>query len=526
MGKHQSKHACKRRENPEGDSFVVNAFLRRGMEECERYSATDHKPKNMQGFPNGELKERQFTDQHCPLEVVLPPEKAEGCESYLQYLHPEDGVQEIHRDSSKAPGKKISLDDLECDVSVEDDNRQEWIFTLYDFDNSGKVTKDDMSSLMHTIYDVVDASVNHSCHNKSKTLRVKLSVTPEPRCNRKETATDRHHQEEGRAADKRLSSYVGSVLYSNAGLSKGQAMRRRPRRVSITVWTRTQRGGITTWTWLVLRTTPPDLRVSPLTSPHRRFMSGTPRARVARAPKNQKPKSLTSDARRSSAITTTLQSLEARAHTSRMSNLPKEPTGEVEGTTGSAEAANPLNVTATTRLCRARRTVAARRDTAVRMCTTCHTKPVHPATTSTLCNTATANASGRRAREATSPSKSPLRLSPTPTPTPTSSSSRLSTLCCRTWRESRRLALRGARGLWFLWFSATSTTTTTNTTTTTTTTITIRHDRLQWAVTETVQDQPHPTDHTSVKDLTPAHGERPAHCAGSFYSSLTDIFSD
>ena len=32
--------------------------------------------------------------------------------------------------------------DLECDVSVEDDNRQEWIFTLYDFDNSGKVTKE------------------------------------------------------------------------------------------------------------------------------------------------------------------------------------------------------------------------------------------------------------------------------------------------------------------------------------------------------------------------------------------------
>lgn len=25
---------------------------------------------------------------------------------------------------------------------MEDDNRQEWIFTLYDFDNSGKVTKD------------------------------------------------------------------------------------------------------------------------------------------------------------------------------------------------------------------------------------------------------------------------------------------------------------------------------------------------------------------------------------------------
>lgn len=37
----------------------------------------------------------------------------------------------------------------------------------------------DMSSLMHTIYEVVDQSVNHSS-NTSKTLRVKLTVSPEP----------------------------------------------------------------------------------------------------------------------------------------------------------------------------------------------------------------------------------------------------------------------------------------------------------------------------------------------------------
>lgn len=42
---------------------------------------------------------------------------------------------------------------------------------------------------MHNIYDVVDASVNHSSHNKSKTLRVKLTVTPEPRSLRRDAAT-------------------------------------------------------------------------------------------------------------------------------------------------------------------------------------------------------------------------------------------------------------------------------------------------------------------------------------------------
>lgn len=53
----------------------------------------------------------------------------------------------------------------------------------------------DMSSLMHTIYDVVDASVNQSCHNKSKTLRVKLTVTPEPRCNKREMGAGKSQQE-------------------------------------------------------------------------------------------------------------------------------------------------------------------------------------------------------------------------------------------------------------------------------------------------------------------------------------------
>ena len=50
-------------------------------------------------------------------------------------------------------------------------------------------TVQDMSSLMHTIYDVVDASVNHSCQNKSKTLRVKLTVSPENRSHRRDTGT-------------------------------------------------------------------------------------------------------------------------------------------------------------------------------------------------------------------------------------------------------------------------------------------------------------------------------------------------
>ena len=53
----------------------------------------------------------QAGDVLCCLPVVLPPEKPEGCESYLQYLRSAEGEREVLlRDTSKAPGKKrISL---------------------------------------------------------------------------------------------------------------------------------------------------------------------------------------------------------------------------------------------------------------------------------------------------------------------------------------------------------------------------------------------------------------------------------
>lgn len=39
-------------------------------------------------------------------------------------------------------------------------------------------------------------------------------------------------------------------------------MRHQPVKGTIIVWMRTQKEGITIWTWLVLRTTLPDLKVS------------------------------------------------------------------------------------------------------------------------------------------------------------------------------------------------------------------------------------------------------------------------
>uniref|UniRef100_A0A3B4EJU4 Protein naked cuticle homolog n=1 Tax=Pygocentrus nattereri TaxID=42514 RepID=A0A3B4EJU4_PYGNA len=186
MGTLQSKHACKRRESPEGGSFATSPFI---------FHRESDAVRDKQDVCGAELKEDQFLDHDCPLEVILPPERAAEYRSHKHTLSSENG--DIPRRSAKS-------DDVECNVPRVDENRQEWVFTLYDFDNSGRVTKEvtvitqticmhlercavsqtvcvyeqDMSSLMHTIYEVVEASVKQSALSNSKTLRVKLTVTP------------------------------------------------------------------------------------------------------------------------------------------------------------------------------------------------------------------------------------------------------------------------------------------------------------------------------------------------------------
>ncbi|KAA0702612.1 Protein naked cuticle -like protein 2 [Triplophysa tibetana] len=164
-----------------------------------------------------ELKDGQISDHRCPLEVVLPPERVDGCERLLTKINDKKRLIFVITVLLDV----CSLGDVECNVSVGEDNRHEWVFTLYDFDNSGKVTKEDMSSLMQSIYEVVDSSVNQSCNSKRKTLRVKLSVTPEPAARRKDgkhPATERDarlsriepsHQDDRQPSHIRLCSLMG-----------------------------------------------------------------------------------------------------------------------------------------------------------------------------------------------------------------------------------------------------------------------------------------------------------------------------
>ncbi|KAJ9587006.1 hypothetical protein L9F63_019403, partial [Diploptera punctata] len=88
---------------------------------------------------------------------------------------------------------QLNFEEFECDLSVEGgvdiggQERQEFSFTLYDFDGHGKITKDDIAGLVTTIYDTLGSSIKVP-HYGSKTIKVKLTVSPDQR--KKDVAQD------------------------------------------------------------------------------------------------------------------------------------------------------------------------------------------------------------------------------------------------------------------------------------------------------------------------------------------------
>uniref|UniRef100_A0A8C9JPG6 Protein naked cuticle homolog n=1 Tax=Panthera tigris altaica TaxID=74533 RepID=A0A8C9JPG6_PANTA len=179
---------CLCRAHSPCDSFAVSAaWARKGIEEWigrQRCPGGSSGPRQLRAAGTvgrgtrelvGEIFRETLSEEEeegFRLEVALPPEKTDGLASG------DEKRREKASESCPGPKKQLKFEELQCDVSVEEDSRQEWTFTLYDFDNNGKVTREDITSLLHTIYEVVDSSVNHS-PTSSKTLRVKLTVAPD-----------------------------------------------------------------------------------------------------------------------------------------------------------------------------------------------------------------------------------------------------------------------------------------------------------------------------------------------------------
>ncbi|XP_013407066.1 protein naked cuticle homolog 1 isoform X2 [Lingula anatina] len=127
-----------------------------------------------------------------PLKVALPPEKDNDMTKVLNLDKEEDGsdVKPVLTDSdneekakdekdkkSEKP-KELDVEEFECGVSVEGTDKEEWSFTLYDFDGKGKITKEDLITLMKSLYDAVGSTVKLP-ENGNKSLKLRLTISPE-----------------------------------------------------------------------------------------------------------------------------------------------------------------------------------------------------------------------------------------------------------------------------------------------------------------------------------------------------------
>ncbi|XP_025115691.1 protein naked cuticle homolog 1-like isoform X2 [Pomacea canaliculata] len=186
MGKLQSKHGAK---SPLGkavhrtgrvsmeatECFLVNAQLNRAFEEqiWKKRSSQDLANYNM----DESLSELSICLDtkcgHVPLRVELPPQVGETETSRVLKLDQGEGNDDEKGDKAN----NLSIEEFECGVQFEgtENSKQEWSFTLYDFDGHGRITKEDLASLLKALYDAVGSSIRLP-PNGAKTLKLRLTV--------------------------------------------------------------------------------------------------------------------------------------------------------------------------------------------------------------------------------------------------------------------------------------------------------------------------------------------------------------
>ncbi|KAJ7381518.1 Protein naked cuticle 1 [Desmophyllum pertusum] len=189
MGKKYSKQAWISREGPEGDCVVendsTNLTLNLTEESKEKGSCTAD--FTYKGYPVNVLQdgpcvsEKEFCKKYAyydyPIEVVELPDEPDG--KKFEVFFEREGQVEASTQTTR-PVTALS----ECGQSVKStgSDRQEWSYTLYDFEGQGHVTRDDLKNLVKSIYEVLGKSMSRPKSMQKdpvKKLCVRLSLSKE-----------------------------------------------------------------------------------------------------------------------------------------------------------------------------------------------------------------------------------------------------------------------------------------------------------------------------------------------------------
>ncbi|CAH1779930.1 unnamed protein product [Owenia fusiformis] len=116
--------------------------------------------------------------QNFPLKVVLPPLKDPNRDMKILTIDQGSEGDSVVKPPLTDTTTSLNVEEFECGVSVEGSEKQEWSFTLYDFDGCGKITKEDLASLLKSLYDAVGSSIKLP-QTGTKTLKLRLTVAPD-----------------------------------------------------------------------------------------------------------------------------------------------------------------------------------------------------------------------------------------------------------------------------------------------------------------------------------------------------------
>lgn len=173
MGKQASKHA---------ECFLVNARLNKALEE-QILKQTKTTGFNLANYNlNQSISELSISIEDnstgMPLRVELPPQKMDtDASKILAFDQAELDKKEKGEKGDNKGDNRLNIEEFECGVKFggTDNKKQEWSFTLYDFDGHGKITKEDLASLLKALYDAVGSSIKIPS-NGTKTLKLRLTV--------------------------------------------------------------------------------------------------------------------------------------------------------------------------------------------------------------------------------------------------------------------------------------------------------------------------------------------------------------
>ncbi|KAM7283126.1 protein naked cuticle homolog 1 isoform X2 [Ixodes scapularis] len=177
MGKVQSKH---------GDCIVVNAHFN---PVCQLDDDLQRQKPQAQTFACSELSlslcddesckpSESFEEEKCPLHEeegsVGSTEKGTTPSVTEDEERPEKAEEERSEKEEKGEGL---APEVSCNMSLQGEEKQEFSFTLYDFNGHGKVTKDDIASLVRSIYDALGKKSLPK--SGSRTIKVRLAIGPD-----------------------------------------------------------------------------------------------------------------------------------------------------------------------------------------------------------------------------------------------------------------------------------------------------------------------------------------------------------